>query len=267
MTEFTIYQVDAFTKQVFKGNPAAVIPLADWIDADVMLRVAQENNLAETAFFVLSEDDAADFHLRWFTPGAEIDLCGHATLATAHILFNELDWYRDIVRFSTETAGILTVKRLDNGQLQLDFPARAGVEMDVSDDIIKALGARPEQLLRARDHMAVFAHAEDVRACRPNMDLIADLNQDGVIITAPGDEEGIDFVSRFFAPAHGIPEDPVTGSAHCTLVPYWAERLDKTSLHAKQISSRGGDLYCHNEAGRVLMAGHAVTYLRGTVDF
>lgn len=269
MTEYTLYQVDAFTKHVFKGNPAAVIPLADWVAADVMQRIAQENNLSETAFFVLNEDDEVDFHLRWFTPGAEVDLCGHATLASAHVLFTELDWYKDDVRFSTEMAGILTVKRVQNGRLQLDFPARPGKELEVSDDIIAALGCRPDQLLLARDHMAVFAREKDVLAVNPNMDRIAALNKDGVIITAPSHDPEIDFVSRFFAPNHGIPEDPVTGSAHCTLIPYWADRLAKTTLRAKQVSPRGGDLFCEYdaEAGRVLIAGHAITYLEGRVNF
>ncbi len=267
MTEYSIYQVDAFTTEIFKGNPAAVVPLIDWLSVDVMQQIAFENNLSETAFFTRAEDAEADFHLRWFTPAAEVDLCGHATLATAHVLFNELDWYRDEIRFSTEQAGILTVIRMADGRIQLDFPAWPAAEIDIFDDFIEALDVIPDNLLLARDHMAVFATEADVAAVSPVMDKLARINEVGIIITAPSDQPDIDFVSRFFAPHHGIPEDPVTGSAHCTLIPYWADRLGKNDLTARQISARTGDLKCTYlpEDSRVYMAGYAVTYLRGHI--
>lgn len=277
MTEYRIYQIDAFTTDIFKGNPAAVVPLPDWPDDALLQAIAVENNLSETAFFTPAdkgsgfiegpEDPAADFHLRWFTPGAEVDLCGHATLAAAHVLFCELDWHRDSLRFSTEMAGDLTVTRGENGRLRLDFPARPGNKIAVLDDLVAALGAKPRDLRLARDHMAVLETESQVAAIAPNLDQLAEINKDGVMVTAPGDAPDVDFVSRFFAPNHGIPEDPVTGSAHCTLVPYWAERLGKTTLRARQISPRGGDLYCTHdpEAGRVYLEGNAVTYLRGSI--
>ena len=267
MSEHSIFQVDAFTDEIFRGNSAAVVPLADWLTVSVMQNIAAENNLSETAFFTRADDDEVDFHLRWFTPKAEVDLCGHATLAAAHVLFTELDWYEDVVRFSTEQAGILTVCRLDDGQLQLDFPARPGTEIEIFADLVDALGARPDKLLLARDHMAVFATEAEVAAVTPHMEKLARIKGLGVIITAPSDQPDIDFVSRFFVPAQGIPEDPVTGSAHCTLIPYWAERLGKTALKARQISARGGDLKGHylKASGRVHIAGHAITYLKGHI--
>lgn len=267
MSEYSIFQVDAFTGQTFHGNPAAVVPLTEWLEGTILQNIATENNLSETAFFIPADGNEADFHLRWFTPVAEVDLCGHATLAAAHILFSERDWRDDTVRFSTEKAGILTVSRERDGGLQLDFPARPGREITVSDDVSDALEARPERLLLARDHMAVFASEAEVAALAPDMAKLARLNEVGVIATAPADHGDIDFVSRFFAPAHGIPEDPVCGSAHCTLIPYWAERLGKATLSARQISARGGELKCRYlpDEGRVTIAGQAVTYLKGHI--
>ncbi|MBL4767440.1 MAG: PhzF family phenazine biosynthesis protein [Rhodobacteraceae bacterium] len=267
MTNYSIFQVDAFTSEIFNGNPAAVVPLADWLPDALMQKIAQENNLSETAFFTRAAEDEADFHLRWFTPVAEVDLCGHATLAAAHVLFRELDWYGDELRFSTEQAGILTVSRWPDGRLQLDFPARPGTEIEISETFVEALGTRPEKLYLARDHMAVFATEAEVAAVSPQMEKLARINEVGIIITAPSERKACDFVSRFFAPAQGIPEDPVTGSAHCTLVPYWATRLGKTTLNARQISARGGDLKCtyDEEANRVFMAGSAITYIKGTI--
>ncbi|PCJ36667.1 MAG: isomerase [Alphaproteobacteria bacterium] len=267
MSEYSIFQVDAFTSDIFRGNPAAVVPMADWGDDALLQNIARENNLSETAFFTRVDDDDVDFHLRWFTPVSEVDLCGHATLAAAHVLFKELDWYDDILKFSTQQAGILIVKRCEDGRLQLDFPARPAAEIDIFEDFTHALGARPERLFLARDHMAVFASEADVAAVAPHMERLAEINEVGVIVTAPADDPHIDFVSRFFAPKQGIPEDPVTGSAHCSLIPYWAERLGKTTLSARQISARAGDLQCHYLApeGRVHIAGYSVTYLKGTI--
>lgn len=267
ISEYSLFQVDAFTAQAFKGNPAAVVPLADWLDKTTLQDIAAENNLSETAYFTRSDQDDADFHLRWFTPLAEVDLCGHATLATAHVLFQELDWYQETIRFSTEQAGILTVSKGEKGRLQLDFPARPGTEIAITEDFIKALGATPDKLYLARDHMAVFKTEQQVAAVAPHMERLARINETGVIVTAPADRDDLDFVSRFFAPAHGIDEDPVTGSAHSTLTPYWAEILDKTTLTARQISSRGGDIHCEydREKDRVYLSGHAVTYLKGAI--
>ncbi|MCF8473411.1 MAG: PhzF family phenazine biosynthesis protein [Emcibacter sp.] len=266
-TTYSMFQVDAFTSKVFYGNPAAVVPLADWISPVIMQKIAAENNLSETAFFTRADHDEVDFHLRWFTPKSEVDLCGHATLAAAHVLFHELDWYGEIIRFGTQKAGVLTVTKQLDGKLQLDFPSRSGKEINIFDALVEALGARPVQLLLARDHMAVFATEADVAALAPDMEKLAKINNVGIIATAPSEQSGTDFVSRFFVPAKGIPEDPVTGSSHCTLIPYWAERLKKTTLLARQISPRGGELECHylSDKGRVTMAGHGVTFLTGTI--
>ncbi|WP_339861559.1 PhzF family phenazine biosynthesis protein [Paremcibacter congregatus] len=267
MNEYTIFQVDAFTTRLFGGNPAAVVPLADWLDEATLQNIAQENNLSETAFFTRSDQDDADFHLRWFTPGAEIDLCGHATLATAHVLFNELDWYEETLRFSTQEAGILTVSRGEGSRLSLDFPARPGAAIETSHELVDALGIQPLAVYKARDHMALFATEADVLKVTPDMDKLCRINPDGVIITAPSQDPEVDFVSRFFAPNHGVPEDPVTGSAHCTLVPFWADKLGKTTLEARQVSARGGELSCIHDGdqGRVYMSGQAVTYLKGAI--
>jgi len=267
MSDYSIFQVDAFTSEIFRGNPAAVVPLAAWLDETVLQNIAQENNLSETAFFTRAREEDADFHLRWFTPVAEVDLCGHATLAAAHVLFKELGWQQDRVKFSTEQTGIVTVFRCDDDRLQLDFPAWPGKEITIFDEFVQALAARPEQLRLTRDHMAIFNSETEVAAVTPHMARLAKINDVGIIITAPADQLGVDFVSRFFAPHHGIPEDPVTGSAHCSLIPYWAERLGKAALMARQISPRGGDLKCTYlpQEGRVHIAGHAVTYLKGQI--
>ncbi|MBL4800914.1 MAG: PhzF family phenazine biosynthesis protein [Emcibacter sp.] len=267
MSEYSIFQVDAFADKIFRGNPAAVVPLADWLEGDVLQQIAMENNLSETAFFTRADDDDVDFHLRWFTPASEIDLCGHATLAAAHVLFTELDWYEAVVRFSTETAGILIVSRLEDGQLQLDFPARPATDIAPPEDLLEALSVRPDRVMLARDHMAIFETEAEVAAVTPDMEKLAAINKVGVIVTAPADQSGIDFVSRFFAPAQGIPEDPVTGSIHCTLIPYWAERLGKTNMQARQISARSGELQCEylKEEKRVYIAGYAITYLKGHI--
>lgn len=255
-----IYQVDAFASAVFKGNPAAICPLERWIPDAVMQSVAAENNLAETAFFV-PRDGGVDYDLRWFTPAAEVDLCGHATLASAHIVFTRLDPRRTVVTFHTKS-GPLTVRR-DGARLSMDFPARAPKRLDPMPALAVALGAEPDELWSSRDLMAVFANEETVAAIRPAFDRIVALGVFGVIVTAPGRD--VDFVSRFFAPSMGVPEDPVTGSAHCTLIPYWAERLKKTTLSARQISPRGGDLDCALRGDRVTIAGRAVDYLEGTI--
>jgi PhzF family phenazine biosynthesis protein len=253
-----IYQIDAFTSQQFRGNPAAIVPLAEWLPDATLAAIAAENNLSETAFVVPTE---GDIPLRWFTPTVEVDLCGHATLAAAHVLFAHHFPERGSLTFST-LSGKLTVRR-EQELLSMDFPAKPGVPVDMIEQLAQALGARPQEVLRARDLMAVFESESEVRALKPDMDKIMALDAFAVIVTAPGDS--VDFVSRFFAPAKGVPEDPVTGSAHCTLIPYWAARLDKTRLQARQVSARGGELLCELQDSRVSIAGQAVEYMRGVI--
>lgn len=253
-----IFQLDAFTDRLFGGNPAAVVLLERWLPDPVMQAVAAENNLSETAFVVTG---GPVFPLRWFTPAVEIDLCGHATLATAQVLFRHVIPETTAVEFST-LSGTLQVTR-EGEQLTLDFPARPGSPAEVTGDLVAALGVRPREVLRARDLLAVLDSESQVRALRPDMARLAALDDFAVIVTAPGDT--VDFVSRFFAPKGGIPEDPVTGSAHCTLTPYWAQRLGRTTLVAKQVSARGGDLVCRLAGDRVLMTGQAAEYLQGRI--
>jgi len=223
-----------------------------------MQSIANENNLAETAFFVR---EGEGYHLRWFTPKVEVDLCGHATLASAFIIFDRLTPSENRVRFQTKS-GELIVERKD-GLLSMNFPARPPAECAVHPRLIEALGSKPETVLAARDYLVIYSSEEQVRAIKPNMQLLTETDRFAVIITAPGDRS--DFVSRFFAPAKGVPEDPVTGSAHCTLIPYWAKRLGKSKLHARQVSARGGELWCEDLGARVSMAGSAVSFLEGTI--
>jgi PhzF family phenazine biosynthesis protein len=261
-----LFQIDAFSSSVFSGNPAAVVPLDAWLPDATLQAIAVENNLSETAFFVSADPGGdADFDLRWFTPAMEVDLCGHATLASAHVLVSHLGFGRETVTFATKS-GLVSVSHGD-GRLALDFPARPGDPLPVSAQLSKALGAEPVEVRLARDLMAVYATEEQVRALAPDFAGVRELEALGVIVTAPGEAPDVDFVSRFFAPRAGIDEDPVTGSAHCTLAPYWAERLGKTDLHALQVSERGGELFCSYEPGadRVHIAGSAVSYLEGTI--
>jgi PhzF family phenazine biosynthesis protein len=255
-----IYQIDAFTSRVFAGNPAAVCPLDRWLDEAVMQSIAAENNLAETAFIVR---DGSEWAIRWFTPELEVELCGHATLASGFLMLNRLEPLRDSVTFFSKS-GPLTVKRAGE-RLELDLPTRAPASCEWPAELEEGLGAAPREVLRApRDYLAVFDDEAAVRTLRPRMDLLATLDALGVIATAPG--ASCDFVSRFFAPRAGVPEDPVTGSAHCTLVPYWSARLGRPRLHARQISARGGELWCEHRGDRVMMAGMAVQFLEGTIE-
>jgi PhzF family phenazine biosynthesis protein len=257
-----LYQVDAFvTGEPFSGNPAAVCPLDSWLPDAVMQAVAAENNLSETAFFVPEVDG---YRLRWFTPTTEVDLCGHATLASAFVVFGWLAPWRRSVTFQTEKAGKLTVTR-DGELLALDFPSRPPQPCQMPEALAQALGKRPTTLLAARDYLAVFDAADEVAALSPDFGKVAALDRFAVIATAPG-SDGADFVSRFFAPARGVDEDPVTGSAHCTLIPYWAERLGKTRLEARQLSRRGGALSCALRGDRVTIAGRAALYLTGAIS-
>ncbi|MDP6785689.1 MAG: PhzF family phenazine biosynthesis protein [Rhodospirillales bacterium] len=256
-----LYQIDAFAEEIFQGNPAAVCPLREWLADERMQAIAAENNLSETAFFVPGKKPG-DYDLRWFTPAAEIDLCGHATLASAYLIMSRLAPDLDVVRFST-LSGTLEVRR-EGELLALVFPARPPDAYDPAPGLVEALGVEPEGMgASRRDVMAVYGDEATVRAMAPDLRLLAAIDRQGVIVTAPGDE--CDFVSRFFAPALGVDEDPVTGSAHCTLIPYWAERLGKTELHARQISARGGELTCRAMGERVGIAGQARLYMEGTI--
>ena len=260
MTRVPIYQVDAFTDKLFSGNPAAVCPLEEWLPDDKLQAIALENNLSETAYFVR---DGGGYQLRWFTPGCEVDLCGHATLASAYVLFHELGERSDILRFHTKS-GELRVRR-QGDMLALDFPARPPAPVKPDANLLPALlGPKPQAVLGARDYLVRYEAEEQVRNLTPDLEQLKKIDRFAVIVTAPGTDS--DFVSRFFAPAKGVPEDPVTGSAHCTLVPYWAEQLGKTSLHAKQVGRRGGELFCKLNRDRVELAGHATLFLRGSIE-
>lgn len=257
-----LYHIDAFASQVFAGNPAAVCPLTAWLPDDRMQAIAAENNLSETAFFVAEPPGgAADYALRWFTPEVEVDLCGHATLASASVVFGDLRPDLTRVRFATKS-GVLTVERAGEN-LALDFPARPPEPCARPAGLAAALGVDPAEVLAARDYLCVLADEAAVRALKPDMAALARLDKFAVIVTATGRE--VDFVSRFFAPANGVPEDPVTGSSHCTLIPYWAKRLDKTRLRARQLSRRGGELDCELRGERVRIAGRAVRFMTGTI--
>jgi len=260
MLSIPIYQVDAFSDKLFGGNPAAVCPLKGWLPAPQMQKIALENNLAETAFFIPM---GKDFEIRWFTPESEVDLCGHATLATAHVLFSHLNFEGDTIHFHTLNAGTLTVSCHDD-LYTLNFPSRVPQSCEVPAGLIEALGGKkPVAVLRSRDYFIVYETEADVLALKPNFAALSRIESLGFVVTAPGDNS--DFVSRFFAPSAGIDEDPVTGSAHCNLIPYWAERLGKFKLHAYQVSTRRGELWCENKGDRVLMSGKAVTYLKGEI--
>jgi PhzF family phenazine biosynthesis protein len=255
----TIYQVDAFTKEVFKGNPAAVCPLEEWIDEGLMQRIALENNLAETAFFVKKGDV---YEIRWFTPVAEIDLCGHATLASGFVLFELLKAEDSFVRFHSHKSGELTVEKKGD-VLVLDFPSRPVAPVEIPDGLIEAIGKEPVEVFKARDYFLVYETEQDVADIKPDFSALLKIPTHAVIVTAKGDSA--DFVSRFFAPEVGIPEDPVTGSAHCNLIPYWAEKLGKTEMFARQISARGGELFCELAGDRVKIGGNAALYLKGEI--
>ncbi len=256
--EFAIYQVDAFTSAPFAGNPAAVCPLDAWLPDETMQKIAAENNLSETAFLVRDGDT---YGLRWFTPAIEVDLCGHATLGSAFVIANYLDPEAEVLRFETKS-GRLTVRR-DGDLFTMDFPARAPTRLADDAAFAAALGQPIEEALRADKNLAVLVSEAAVAAARPDLNKVAALEGDGLIITGPG--ESVDFVSRYFAPHAGIPEDPVTGSAHCVLTPYWARRLDKQRLTARQISARGGDLTVEDRGDRVLISGRVAPYLEGRI--
>jgi PhzF family phenazine biosynthesis protein len=254
------YQVDAFATRAFEGNPAAVCPLESWLDDGLLQAIAEENNLSETAFFAPSEKG---FKLRWFTPVKEVDLCGHATLAAAHVIFETLGYAEQAITFETRSGDLFVKKKRE--LLEMDFPACPPTPRQLPEILAEGLGQRPLELLAADDYIAVFDNEATIRAITPNHALLGSLDLRGVIITAPGSD--VDFVSRFFAPKFGIPEDPVTGSAHCELAPYWAIRLGKNVLSAKQVSRRGGNIACEVQADRVLLSGCAVTFMEAEIAF
>lgn len=265
-----LYQVDAFAAATFGGNPAAVCPLERWLEDDVMQLIAAENNLSETAFFVGGE---GHYGLRWFTPRAEVDLCGHATLASGHVVLAHLEPERDEVRFETRS-GTLTVQRAPKpaagsavDRYALDLPRRMPRRHELAPEYLAAVGVRPREVLDGGCPILVLATEAEVRSARPDMTRLAALEPHGVVVTAPADEPGVDFVSRFFAPALGIPEDPVTGSIHGALAPLWAERLGVHTLEARQVSERGGALTCEVEDRSVRLFGGVAPYLRGTIEF
>jgi len=253
------YEVSAFTTNPFGGNPAGVCPLEKWLPDETLQHIAANNNLAETAYFVPRGND---YELRWFTPAVEMDLCGHATLASAHILFTELGRAGEVVNFHSRSGVLSVAKEAD--RLVLDFPSRLPASAAAPDGLIRGLSAKPKAVLKARDFLAVFNDETEVLALKPDFTTLKTLDCLGIIATAPG--SGCDFVSRFFAPGAGVDEDPATGSAHCTLIPFWAERLGKTKLFARQVSPRGAEFFCELAGDRVKIGGHSVTYLRGEIS-
>ncbi len=261
-----MFQIDAFTTDVFAGNPAAVCPLEDWLESDRMQAIAAENNLSETAFFVPTKEG---YDLRWFTPTTEVELCGHATLASAFVIFNYLQDASKTIRFSTRSGPLEVAQK--NGLLTMNFPMRKPEACnEPPSELVQGLGRTPDHILSFGEikvsgyYVAVFKTEDDVRGLVPDLSLLAQLGGMIVIVTAPGEQR--DFVSRCFAPSFGIDEDPVTGSTHCVLAPYWGFRLGKERLHARQVSARGGEIFCELLENRVSIAGNAVCYLVGTID-
>jgi PhzF family phenazine biosynthesis protein len=254
------FEVLAFTDRMFAGNSAGVCILEEWLPDEMLQKIATENNLAETAFFI---DRGSFFDIRWLSPAAEIDLCGHATIGSAHVLFQHLGRTGNSLRFQSRSSGELRVDRADE-RLVLDFPSKRAAGCEAPALLAESLGAQPDEVFKNRDYIAVFEREEQVAGLRPNLAELTRLEGvQGVCVTAPGDD--CDFVSRYFAPRVGVPEDSVTGSTHCALIPYWAKRLGKTKLHARQLSPRGGELFCEDRGERVGIGGTAVTYVEGTM--
>ncbi|RCK51278.1 isomerase [Thalassospira profundimaris] len=268
MTTLPIYQLDAFTSHLFAGNPAAVVPLEQWLPDETMQLIALENNLSETAFFVPVENGDADFHIRWFTPTVEVPLCGHATLASAFTIFNQLGFAGDEIRLQSKS-GILTARR-DGEAIVLNFPVQPIVPGTASDAILAALSQeKPQEVFkvvsRDTDYVLVYESDKTVRDMKPDMSALGALADRGVIVTAPSDSDDCDMVSRYFLPALGINEDPVTGYMHCVVAPYWAGKTGKASLIGYQASARGGFIECTVEGERVHLKGRAVLYMKGEI--
>ena len=257
-----IYQIDAFTEHVFSGNPAAVCILDKWLGSKLMQKIAQENNLAETAFLVQKN---ASYELRWFTPEIEVDLCGHATLAAAYVLYHYHGHLENTIRFYSHRSGELFIKKAKDGYITMDFPSDQIEVIQGSTTINKAIGLTPERTIKGKtDYLLIYNSLEEIEHIEPDFTLLNQLDCRGVIVSAPGNE--VDFVSRFFAPKCGIPEDPVTGSAHTTMTPYWSKVFGKTEMTAKQLSKRGGDLVCEYLGERVKISGKAVPYMIGEIS-
>lgn len=256
--ELKLYQVDAFASEVFKGNPAAICPLENWLSDSLMQQIAAENNLSETAFFVATDDG---FHIRWFTPNTEVDLCGHATLASAHVIFNQLAYQAEKIKFDSKS-GPLYVEKCEKG-LQLDFPNQQADACDTPRAITAIFGREPIACFKNQDYIVVFDDEEFVKHVQPDFNALKQLDLRGVNITSSSKE--YDFVSRFFAPKFGIDEDPVTGSSFTRLAPYWAKQLNKKSLYAKQVSQRGGEVHCEIHGDRVLISGQTVLYMVASI--
>ena len=257
--QYSIYQINAFSDHPFGGNSACVVPLTAWLPDELMLAVAKQNAVAETAFFI---EEGTSVALRWFTPDHEIDLCGHATLATAHCLIEHRNHPAQPIHFTTQSGSLYV--SLKQGRYQLDLPARPGAVSELPQVIAQALSIQPKKIYKARDYLLVYDTQADIESLHINRSVFDQINlgSGGVIVTALGNKH--DFVSRFFTPQATILEDPVTGSAHCTLVPYWAKRLSKSSLHARQCSARGGELWCEDQGKRVKVSGLARTFSEGT---
>ena len=257
--KLSLYQIDAFANKVFEGNPAAVIPLEDWLPAKTMQLIASENNLSETAFFSPSDNN---YEIRWFTPNGEIELCGHATLASAYVLFNILNYKREQIEFNS-LSGKLTVKKV-NDLFRLDFPSQNPLKCKMPRLLSEGLGRESNNCYKNEDYLVVFETENEIVNINPDFNKLKILDSRGVIITAPG--LNYDFVSRAFFPKYGVLEDPVTGSAHTKLIPYWAEKLGRSKLIAKQVSKRGGELFCENHKNRVYISGHAKLYMKGEIE-
>jgi PhzF family phenazine biosynthesis protein len=254
-----IFQIDAFTNVPYAGNPAAVCPLRDWLEDDILQAIAQENNLSETAFFIRNKNG---YHIRWFTPVSEVDLCGHATLASAFVIFNYME--KDVKEITFQSrSGELKVFQ-DRDLLCMDFPSQPPEACETPIELIKGLGKEPEAVLSSDDYFVVYSNAADIREITPDMSLLRKVDLRGIIVTAKGDD--CDFVSRFFAPKLGVDEDPVTGSAHCSLTPFWSKKLNKKKLHARQLSQRGGKLLLEDLGDRVIISGNAVKYMEGVIE-
>jgi len=257
--EISLYQIDAFASKLFEGNPAAVCPLDEWLPDEIMQSIAKENNLSETAFFVPKN---TDFHIRWFTPKSEVDLCGHATLASAYVLFHVLGYKKDKIEFDSKSGRLAVTK--DNEWLIMDFPAQPPIACDIPKEIVKAFDIAPIECLKSEDFIVVFGREFDIESAIPDLEQLKKLDLRGVIITAKSTR--YDFVARFFAPKYGISEDPVTGSAYTQLAPYWASKIGSKRFSVKQVSSRGGELTCEIVDDRVFISGKAIKYLEGKIE-
>lgn len=261
MKKIKLYQIDAFTDKVFHGNPAAVCVLDEWLEDRKMQQIAAENNLAETAFVV---PNGSDYEIRWFTPTVEVDLCGHATLASGFVLFHYYNYPSNILNFHSRRSGLLTVQR-EGEELTLDFPADVYQHVEAPQALVRSLGATPVEAYKGKtDYLLLFQTQKEIERLAPDFRLMATVETRGTIVTAPG--EDVDFVSRFFCPQVGIDEDPVTGSAHTTLTPFWSHKLNKKELSAKQVSARRGELKCEFLGDRVKITGKAVAYLTGEIE-